>query len=198
MLSGLRTRLIFMGMQVQSLASLSGLRIQRCCDVACRCSLDPAVLWLWRSPAAVALIPPLAWEPPYAAKRKDATQMTQLPQSGPDCKELAALRSNRNTMDLGENSPYMTGEELGSLMCTRTSQAPPDAEVRPHPPPEGGAQSRAGTQLGEDNKCRAEERISWNPGAPLLCPLPPLTTITLQASHYSVMQDCHVKCRISR
>ena len=28
---------------------------------------DPALLWLWCRPAAVALIRPLAWEPPYAA-----------------------------------------------------------------------------------------------------------------------------------
>ena len=26
----------------------------------------PALLWLWRRPAATALIQPLAWEPPYA------------------------------------------------------------------------------------------------------------------------------------
>ena len=29
---------------------------------------DPALLWLWRSPAATAPIGPLAWEPPYAAR----------------------------------------------------------------------------------------------------------------------------------
>ena len=28
---------------------------------------DLALLWLWRRPAAVALIRPLAWEPPYAS-----------------------------------------------------------------------------------------------------------------------------------
>ena len=28
---------------------------------------DPALLWLWCRLAAVALIGPLAWEPPYAA-----------------------------------------------------------------------------------------------------------------------------------
>ena len=28
---------------------------------------DPALLWLWRRPVAVALIRRLAWEPPYAA-----------------------------------------------------------------------------------------------------------------------------------
>ena len=36
------------------------------CDVGCRCSSDPACLWLWRRPAAVAPIQPLAWELPYA------------------------------------------------------------------------------------------------------------------------------------
>ena len=34
--------------------------------VGCRRSLDPALLWLWRRLAPVALIRPLAWEPPYA------------------------------------------------------------------------------------------------------------------------------------
>ena len=37
------------------------------CDVGCRCSSDPTLLWLWCRPAATALIRPLAWEPPYAA-----------------------------------------------------------------------------------------------------------------------------------
>ena len=32
-----------------------------------RCSSDPALLRLWFRPAAVALVPPLAWELPYAA-----------------------------------------------------------------------------------------------------------------------------------
>ena len=27
-----------------------------------RCGLDPVLLWLWRRPAAAALIQPLAWE----------------------------------------------------------------------------------------------------------------------------------------
>ena len=31
-----------------------------------RLSSDPALLWLWRRPAATARIWPLAWEPPYA------------------------------------------------------------------------------------------------------------------------------------
>ena len=36
------------------------------CGVGQRCSLDLALLWLGRRPAAVAPIQPLAWEPPYA------------------------------------------------------------------------------------------------------------------------------------
>ena len=50
------------------MASLSGLRIWRCCGcgVGCRCGWDLALLWLWRWQAAAAQIQPLAWEPPYA------------------------------------------------------------------------------------------------------------------------------------
>ena len=36
------------------------------CGVGRRHSLDPALLWLWRRPAATAPIRPLVWEPPYA------------------------------------------------------------------------------------------------------------------------------------
>ena len=36
------------------------------CGVGRSRSLDLALLWLWRRPAATALIRPLAWEPPYA------------------------------------------------------------------------------------------------------------------------------------
>ena len=37
------------------------------CGVGCRRGLDLAWLWLWRRPAAIAPIGPLAWEPPHAA-----------------------------------------------------------------------------------------------------------------------------------
>ena len=37
------------------------------CGVGFRHVLDLALLWLWRRPAAIAPIRPLAWEPPYAA-----------------------------------------------------------------------------------------------------------------------------------
>ena len=36
------------------------------CGVGRRLSLEPALLWLWRRLVAIALIRPLAWEPPHA------------------------------------------------------------------------------------------------------------------------------------
>ena len=36
------------------------------CGVGGRCGLDPTLLWLWQRPVAIALIRPLAWEPPHA------------------------------------------------------------------------------------------------------------------------------------
>ena len=66
--SGVKNLVVSMRLWVQSLASLSGLRIQHCREWGCdrRCSLDPALLWLWRGLVAAAPIRPLAWEPPYA------------------------------------------------------------------------------------------------------------------------------------
>ena len=59
-------RLGTMRLHVQSLALLSGLRIQHCvsCTVSRLRGSDPVWLWLWL--AVVAPIRPLAWEPPYA------------------------------------------------------------------------------------------------------------------------------------
>ena len=37
------------------------------CGVGRRSGSDPALLWLWGRPVAMAPIRPLAWEPPYAA-----------------------------------------------------------------------------------------------------------------------------------
>ena len=37
------------------------------CGIGHRHGLDPVLLWLWLRQAAIALIGPLAWEPPYAA-----------------------------------------------------------------------------------------------------------------------------------
>ena len=65
-----RIQLVSMRMWVRSLASLSGLSIQRAvsCGIGLRYDSDLALLWLWRRLAAVALIRPLAWELPYASR----------------------------------------------------------------------------------------------------------------------------------
>ena len=54
---------------VRSLASLSDLRVWRCCELWCICrhGSDPTLLWLWHRPAATTLIQPVAWELAYAA-----------------------------------------------------------------------------------------------------------------------------------
>ena len=38
------------------------------CGVGCRRGWNPALLWLWSRPVAMAPIGPLAWEPPYATE----------------------------------------------------------------------------------------------------------------------------------
>ena len=45
---------------------IEGSSIAVSCSVRHRSGLDPVLLWLWCSLAAVALIRPLAWELPYA------------------------------------------------------------------------------------------------------------------------------------
>ena len=62
------TNLRTMRLRVRSLDLLSGLEsgMAMSCGVGCRCGLDPELL-LWCRPAAVALIYPVAWEPPCAA-----------------------------------------------------------------------------------------------------------------------------------
>ena len=63
------------------------------CGIGLRCGSDLALLWLWRRPAAIALIRPLAWEPPNAMgsalkrqkdqkkkkKKKEKTHMSDFP-----------------------------------------------------------------------------------------------------------------------
>ena len=57
-----------MRFRVQTLASLSGLRIWGCYELWCshRCGSDPVLLWLWRRLVPTAPIRPLTWESPYA------------------------------------------------------------------------------------------------------------------------------------
>ena len=61
-------RICLASTRTQVCSLLSGLRIPHCCELwlGRRGSLDLALLWLWYRPAATALIPLLAWKPPYA------------------------------------------------------------------------------------------------------------------------------------
>ena len=67
------------------------------CSTGHRPGLDPALLWLWCELAAVALIQPLAWEPPYAAgaalkkKKKKCTHIHHM--SGGSALELSLEES---------------------------------------------------------------------------------------------------------
>ena len=87
-----KNRLVSVRMQVQSSASLTGLRSRHCpkpwCKlwhIARRCGLDLVFLWLWCRLAAAAPIQPLAWELPYAEgvalKRKKKAGCKHLPYS---------------------------------------------------------------------------------------------------------------------
>ena len=64
-----RIQLGTMRLWVQSLTSLSGLRILCCRELWCKLQmqLGSHVAVCWRRLAATAPIIPLAWEPPYAA-----------------------------------------------------------------------------------------------------------------------------------
>ena len=71
-----------MRMQVQSLASLSGLGIWHRCElwIGRRCGSEPELLLLLLWPATIAPIGPLAWELPYAsdvAPKKQKTKTNQ-------------------------------------------------------------------------------------------------------------------------
>ena len=78
---------------VWSLAQHSRLKIWHCCScgVGHGCGSDLALLWLCCGPAAIALVGPLAWEPPYAtiaALNKQTNRMS---------KELFQLNNKKTT-----------------------------------------------------------------------------------------------------
>ena len=60
------------------------------CGVGHRRGSDPALLWLWRRPAAIAAIRPLAWKPPYAAGA--AQEMAKRPKK----KKIIIIINNNN------------------------------------------------------------------------------------------------------
>ena len=57
--------------------------------VGLRHGSDPGLLWLWRRPAAVVPMRPLAWEPPYAVSGTIKRQKKKKKSSENECKCLA-------------------------------------------------------------------------------------------------------------
>ena len=96
--------------QVQSLVSLSGLRIRLAmtCGVGRRRGSDPVLLWLWCRLAATALIRPLAWEP----HAHDAALKSQKEKNKQQQKKLLALENYSVVQKL--YWPFL-GEVLHSL-----------------------------------------------------------------------------------
>ena len=81
--------------QIPSLASLSGLRIRRCCEL--QWGSDPVSLWLWCRPAAVVPIRLLAWELPSAVgaplkKKKKTAGSSPWANSGVSCFPCSVVR----------------------------------------------------------------------------------------------------------
>ena len=68
------------------------------CGVGCGCGSDPTLLWLWRRPAAMAPIGPLAWEPPYTvgvALEKAKRQKTKIKTKNKQTKSWVAKNNHR-------------------------------------------------------------------------------------------------------
>ena len=72
------------------------------CGVGHRYGSDLAWLWLWCRPAAVALIRPLAWEPPYASG-------AALKRSIKKKRERGKLCYQQGCLDRADQCPWKSG-----------------------------------------------------------------------------------------
>ena len=83
-----------MRMRIQTMALLSGLRIQ--CNhelwYSSRSRSDLVLLWLWCRLAAVAPIGSLAWEPPYASGAAIKKKIIIIQKIKKGCKQYKANR----------------------------------------------------------------------------------------------------------
>ena len=94
------------------------------CGVGHRRGSDPALLWPWRRPAAIAPIQPLSWEPPYAAgaapeiaKRQKTNKQTnkQTKNSGETKPLSQVLLLEEPSMFRPLQTTYFFGLEIGVL-----------------------------------------------------------------------------------
>ena len=91
----------------------------RGCGVGRRCVLDLALLWLWYRTVAVALIRPLAWEPPYATAevlknktKQNKTKKSQCRPSGEKAGRRVSLPPNAKEGE-EEQGEKTCGQGLG-------------------------------------------------------------------------------------
>ena len=87
-------------------------------SVGCRRSSDPALLWLWYRSAAVALIRPLAWEPPYAMGMALKRQKKRM------CGPLGALELTLVLILLSRIWTFLFARNSPLVKCGKT-QTPP-------------------------------------------------------------------------
>ena len=72
------------------------------CGVDCRHGSDPAFLWLWQSPAAMALIGPLVWEAVYVMSvDPKIPKKKKMKNNLEDLFKYRLLGPNPNISDLG-------------------------------------------------------------------------------------------------
>ena len=67
------------------------------CGVGRKCGLASTWLWLWYRPAALALIGPLAWEPPYAVGAALKSKKNPSQSSWPTSSVLGKVMMGQNT-----------------------------------------------------------------------------------------------------
>ena len=82
------------------------------CGVGCRGGLDRTLLQLWHRPAAVALIRPLAWEPPYAAGAALKSKKNQKTKNKPN-KQQQQQKTSKQTKN--KNKQKNTNEWIKKM-----------------------------------------------------------------------------------
>ena len=84
------------------------------CGIGHRRGSDPELLWLWCRPVAIALIQPLAWEPPYATgaapQRQKAKTNKQTKKKPPRLQTKPQNYSNQNSLAITQKQIHRSVE----------------------------------------------------------------------------------------
>ena len=84
------------------------------CGVGCRQGLNLALLWLWRRPAAIAMIQPLAWERTYAM---DVALKRQRDKKKKKKKERKQNQTQRQEAGVRLSLGYLSHQEEADFCC---------------------------------------------------------------------------------